>query len=425
MMRLRNALFLFLILGIALLNLLYNLPKQINVDEKIADIESSITTIRSIDIDEDDFSDLAFLDTIIGNKQIVFLGEQLHHDGSTFQAKSRLIRYLHEKHEFNIVLYEAGLYDMWFMNNEARKQTNDTAKFDPTIGLYSFWGNNEYCKPIWQYYNKTLQSDNPITLGGFDVQLTSANRNRKDRAKSIIDFLSEKQIDIENFPSFNSVLESLDNKKYLWEYKYFTQTKFDSIQIDLTNILDLIPNPITEKDNIHYRYLKGIRDYGQLMWDYDAGEIPRMNARDSLMAENLIWQIDSLYKDQKIIVWSANLHLFKTTLEQGPYTFIPMGKFIKEKYPNSYMMAFTSYALTKPDYQYIYDEAGVNSLEYLLHSQKYKYAYFDINSIDGDSYLKGEFTSIINQRANGSYQWSNLIDGLFYIDVISTVKKQY
>lgn len=419
----RCILLFFLMLGIIALNLLYNSSYQDNLDERYGGIEPYICSINSIDIENQDFSDLAFLDSIIGNKQIVFLGEQLHSDGATFQAKSRLIRYLHEKHNFNIVLYEASLFDMWFMDSLAKQQTGDVAKFNPAVGLYPFWWDNEDCRYLWEYYNKTLKSNNPITLGGFDVQLTGISQDKDARANSIKDFLLEKQINLEEYSSFNSVIKQLSNT-YMWEYKHFSQTRFDSIQADLKNILNQLHEPVTEKDNIYYRYIKGVHDYGQLMWNYNPGEMPRMNARDLLMADNLIWQIDSLYNSQKIIIWSANLHLFNSPLANEGVMFTPLGKYIKDKYPEtSYMMAFTSYALAKPNSQDLYSEAGVNSLEYLLHSKKHKYAYLEMSKINPDSFLKEDFFSIMNQRGSEKREWSNLVDGLFYIDIVSTINK--
>ena len=418
----RSIFLFFLILGIIALNFAYNRPNQDGLDERYGDVEPYLCSINSVDIENQDFSDLAFLDSIIGNKQIVFFGEQLHSDGATFQAKSRLIRYLHEKHNFNIVLYEAGLYDMWLMDSLAKQQTGNIAQFNPAVGLYPFWWDNEDCRYLWEYYNKTLNSTNPITLGGFDIQLTGISQD--NRTKYLKDFFLENQIDLKEYPSFNSVVEELSNT-YMWENQHFSQTRFDSIQADLKNILNQLHKPVTKKDNIYYRYIKGIHDYGQLMWDYNPGEIPRMNARDSLMADNLIWQIDSLYKNQKIIVWSANLHLFKAPLVYGEFTFTPLGKYIKDKYlDTSYMMAFTSYALTKPNSQDLYSEAGVNSLEYLIHSKKYKYVYLDMSKIGSDSFLKEDFFSIMNQRGSEKREWSNLIDGLFYIDLVSTINKK-
>lgn len=414
----RVILLLLLLFGIIGINLFH--PEQ-KANTKFKNLAEFVHNINSININENDFSDLSFLDSLLGNKRIVFLGEQLHTDGSTFEAKSRLIRYLHEKHNFSVVLYEASIFDMWLMNQRTELQTVDSSRFNPSIGLYRFWWDNDYCKPLWKYYNHTLQTKNSITLGGFDIQLTGTFDTSDTRAKYIREYLSEKEINVKEFPAFNRALNQL-SYPYKWEYKQFSQTEFDSIQTELKKILDQLDEPRTEKENIYYRCLNGIYTYGQLMWDYRPGEIQRMNIRDSIMAKNLLWQIDSLYNDQKIIVWSANVHLYKSPLSIGKSIFNPLGQYVKKKYPNdSYMLSFTSYALSAPNSQDTYSEAGRNSLEYWMHSKNYKYAYLDMKGIDPDSLLEKAFPSVMNQRADESRVWNNLIDGLFYIDVINSI----
>ena len=39
------------------------------------------------------------------------LGEHPYDDGTTFVAKTRLVRFLHEQMGFNVLAFESGLYD--------------------------------------------------------------------------------------------------------------------------------------------------------------------------------------------------------------------------------------------------------------------------------------------------------------------------
>ncbi len=41
---------------------------------------------------------------------MVLLGEQHHGDGATFQAKTRLVKYLHEQKGFNVLVWESDVY---------------------------------------------------------------------------------------------------------------------------------------------------------------------------------------------------------------------------------------------------------------------------------------------------------------------------
>lgn len=61
--------------------------------------------------EDEDFSDLMPLKALIGSARVVALGEQSHGDGSTFKAKCRLVRFLHQEMNFDVLAWESGLFD--------------------------------------------------------------------------------------------------------------------------------------------------------------------------------------------------------------------------------------------------------------------------------------------------------------------------
>ena len=65
-----------------------------------------LSPVRSISISENDVSDLEALGRDIGDARIVLLGEQTHGDGATFEAKARVVRYLHEHKGFDVLAFE-------------------------------------------------------------------------------------------------------------------------------------------------------------------------------------------------------------------------------------------------------------------------------------------------------------------------------
>ncbi|HWB93096.1 MAG TPA: hypothetical protein VG605_14635, partial [Puia sp.] len=81
------------------------------VKAQLVNIKGFVAPIRSIDANDTDFTDLAKLRSALGDARIVLLGEQTHGEGSTFQAKTRLIKFLHEKMGFDVLAFESGFYD--------------------------------------------------------------------------------------------------------------------------------------------------------------------------------------------------------------------------------------------------------------------------------------------------------------------------
>ena len=357
-----------------------------------------------------DIDDFAFLDEVLQDKRIVLLGEQLHNDGTTFEMKARIIKYLHDKLGFNVILYESGLYDMWYMGSR------DT--LNPNTGVFYFWGDNDECRPLWDYYRNSKQSENPIKLGGFDIQV-SGRIGTVIRSQLIENYLSEKGIELDDYPNLRTMIDRIYGGIW-WEYKKMENSLYDSIQNDLSLILDRLEK---EKagyiDEVYYRYLSGIKIYNELRWNYDSGNPIRMHIRDSLMADNLIWLVEDVYKNEKIIVWAANIHIFTTALSEGEWYYKPMGASIKDRYKNDvYSMVFTSYA-RKNKAEHLYNVASNKSVEYLLYMNKNRYSFINLKDLPEDSFLNEDVISTVNQMMNIKNNWKNQFDGVFFIDAIT------
>lgn len=59
----------------------------------------------------EDYSDLAFLKPLLKDKTVVSLGENFHRVAEYSDVKTRLIKYLHEELDFDVIAFESGLGD--------------------------------------------------------------------------------------------------------------------------------------------------------------------------------------------------------------------------------------------------------------------------------------------------------------------------
>src|SRR6185437_5850958 len=72
--------------------------------------------IRTIEPEDDDYDDLEPFGDAVGDARIVQLGECSHGSGTDFKAKARLVRFLHARMGFDVLVWESGLHAMGQVN---------------------------------------------------------------------------------------------------------------------------------------------------------------------------------------------------------------------------------------------------------------------------------------------------------------------
>jgi len=395
----------------------YTLPN--NQSEKLAELNDYVRVIESISPSDTEFHDLEFLREILKDKQIIMLGEQTHKDGATFLAKSRLIKFLHKELGFDVLIYETGFYDtenLWkSLKNNAYNNLTDFSK-----ALYPFWYMNQETEEILEYIVERISTENEIQISGLDVQF-SGQIGDQERDSLLTQYLySRPEINATKYPAFFSIKHEYSNYANKWVADQLSATKKDSILKDINSINKLYASDSlkSSKDLLYSRFFKNIEVLYTYSWNYDIGEDIRFHIRDSAMAENFIWLKENKFKNNKVIVWAANLHTSYDNYSYNPVPakFTSMGEYIKKEYGGQcYSIHFTSFY--DPD-RLNYSEKMYNnkSVEYLLHQINRPYLYLDFNEIDSTSFLQNENIMNCNQRLSFNAQWSKITDGIFYID---------
>ncbi|MDB5203088.1 MAG: Erythromycin esterase [Ferruginibacter sp.] len=384
-------------------------------------VQRETKAIRSNQPDSLDFTDLDVIGNAIGNSRIIMLGEQDHGDAPAFLAKTRLIKYLHEKKGFNVLAFES---DFFGLNKGWDKLPKEKRLTDSFLmkNIFPIWTFCDACADLfYKYIPATQQTTTPIQMTGFDNQmvLSYSGKNLSKQVDSILRLYDLPITKEANYitgilPLIDSLkkYKMADTTQYQPQYEYLLRIKKElSAKLAADDFwMMIIDNLISE--NIQYRDSK----------DY----IFRSNTRDLQMAKNLEWLAKKKYPQEKIIVWAHNYHISKYS---GHYEqrfrdrSVTMGTIFDatDLSSQTYTLGFTSYEgtagrlSTKP---YKVPKPAKKSFENWI-NKDYAFAFTDFKTFNlanpgyGERFkMKG---SVGVHHATQEAEWHKIFDGIFFV----------
>ncbi|MFN0254223.1 erythromycin esterase family protein [Pedobacter ureilyticus] len=381
-------------------------------------VRENIVSIKNISPDSLDFSDLEAIGNAIGDSRIVMLGEQDHGDAPTFLAKTRLIKYLHERKGFDVLAFESDFYaltDGW----DAVEKKKD--KIEPFLrkNIFSIWTNCMQCDDLfYNYISKTYETKSSLAITGFDSQ--SHGDYSKEKLKKFVDsILSKWQVPLVKSKEYNTFLNFLDSSRITKD-----TLKYNVFINQINAIIDNVPEEFSNS-------------YGLLLLrsvceDFKSGlaflrkEKNYMEIRDKQMAENLKWLAYQKYRDKKIIVWAHSAHILKnpdlikkSVASEG---WANMGHFFTKDSlakKETYLLGFTSKngmagRITNPN-KYRASPAVKNGFENWVPANV-NYAFVDFGIFKKlHPAVKEYFPMKGKWHGSSEAIWTEVFDGIFYI----------
>jgi erythromycin esterase len=261
----------------------------INISAQVADTDDCNTfIINSISPNCEDISDLEFLKEVLRDKKVVFLGERAHSDGSSIDAKHRLIKFLVEEMGFEGVIVEMD----FLLGNKIWQFLNRKYKNDELVNY--FFRENEFSS-IKEY--------------GFFVNYISKQKLNTDFTFASLDV--EPRMNKE----FINDLKKHSSKSLINEYRKLVVGDKHKMSNRDFNKLSVITNKLilSIHKNMDARFLEqclrnnlAYFDWMKKRPDYNLGKLQKYNTynqlRDKQMADNVLWLLNNYYKDKKVII---------------------------------------------------------------------------------------------------------------------------
>lgn len=326
-------------------------------------IRANAISVRTVDALDEDFSDLTAIAHAISDARVVQLGEPSHGAGTSFAAKVRLIKFLHQAMGFDVLVWESGFYDL--ERTEAGLRVGDDAVAAAQRGILNIWSASEECRPLFEYAKHSHAGSRPLVMAGFDMQFTSnafsdlaaelrsyagAVRNRAVRGEAV----QAAGDAVESFGGFNAYVEALAARSAS-KPPQPTREALVRLQRAADRLTELFDRHKADFAAIGGERRRGfmahavanLASYSANIYEQFGADAPtivdaelvRENRRDAQNAKNLRWLAEEGYSGRKIIVWAHNVHVMNAyygsdwksiSLDPKPNCMKPTGVFLAE-----------------------------------------------------------------------------------------------
>ena len=418
-------------------------------DSKVGDLSSddalqawiskSAATVRSIDAADEDFGDLEPLIDAIGSARVVQLGEPNHGAGTSFAAKVRLIKFLHRRMGFDVLVWESGFYDLEL--TQASMRAGEDAVAAARRGIFTLWSNAEEVRPLFEYAKASQTTTSPLDMAGFDMQVT-ADGSMERFATELRSFVGAMRN-----RALRARASELADQAVQARGRVFSSMQaedLESLRDAADALLNVIRNQRAAFEEVHgsrkssfmEHAIENMRTDAAIRYDAHhsaAPNVERENRRDALNASNLRWLIEDGYPGRKIIVWAHNVHVMNAYyssdwhtvhLEPQPTDMKPSGVFLAEWLKDDvYTIGMTTYqgqdGLATADAASPIAPAEDGSLESRLHRLGKLYVFLDVRSVRGSHKhpLHTPQSMRIPKYDNNTLpELTKAFDAVFYID---------
>ncbi len=262
----------------------------------------------------------------LDNKRIICLGESEHRIETFSRFKTEFIIYLNKNFGYEVVAFEVGLLNI---SNAYFNIKSDTAAVKASF--FNIW-QTESVLDLYNYSLHQQASTSPLFLSGFDIKSVPSYSSSvwlKSLFLTIDPVYSELifKTDTAMINACERVRESFGNNKYKKNnFSISTALSRDESKTSIVFYSSLSDSLKIRKDflisnhlltEFQYKIIQhSLLDRMRNIQFFSIKDFHAANCyRDSIMSQNILWLVNDLYKDKKIILWGHDAHIAKKSVE--------------------------------------------------------------------------------------------------------------
>jgi erythromycin esterase len=342
--------------------------------------------------------DLAVFGALVGEAEVVGLGESVHTSGGYYRSKQRLFRFLVEELGFRAFAFESPWSDADLVKAYVETCEGD-ARTAVVDGLFGVWACETVLEMVeWMCEYNQAHPDDPVTFWGFDIQ------QPWDDGPLLMSYVTA---NVENPGELIEGIERCNGATYESASAYDMDpdamvvdeedhaaclAALDSVESYFDDHeAELVAATSTEALAWARISLIGLRAWeGEIYYYFD--DIERcVSARDEGMAEVFLAIKELRNPDDRVAIWAHNWHIVYHSDEMYPKEGFSMGSHLKQILGNDY------FALGLIGYEVSVDWPSVgtttlslptpSSVEARLHRLGYPYLFVDLGYTGADAFL--------------------------------------
>lgn len=276
--------------------------------------------------------DFSFLKEELKDVHVLMLGENTHYDGNVFEAKTKMIEYLHKEMGFSTIAFESSIYDVW----KSSRSIDQGGEVEQAIrnGLFSIWSEVEEFQSFIKFYETNKKN---LKLFGFDSQVPNAMQEHQF-VGDLFEYCERNHFALSlNREDLGLLIESL------WTSSVFDEKDISYVVFceALEKLMVQIERQKETEENFFWKQIiKSLMLSAKSAYTDNLYRIPSTfavtksdNKRDQQMAANLLAYIEK-NPQEKIICWGASAHFtnqMNSVKADTIKAFIPMGSYLKTK----------------------------------------------------------------------------------------------